>query len=109
MQKLSQSKNKANEFGFYTKIPNSVIDSDKLSKDEKILLIAIMRFNPSFPSYSRLMKMTGITSRNKVSETIKSLIDKNIIAYKKGSNRENKANEYRVYWDDDFAEFKRET
>lgn len=102
MKKLSSSKNKSNEFGGYTRIPNKVIWSKILSKNEKLVLIAIMSFNPRFPSYSVLMEITGIQRRNNISEAIKGLVSKNILRYARGGSESGLSNEYKVYWDNDF-------
>ena len=46
----------------YTKIPHGVW-ALRISASQKLVLVALLRFNPCFPTVSILIKMTGLSRR----------------------------------------------
>jgi hypothetical protein len=72
----------------YTKIPNAIIESTKLSAYDKIVLITLCRFDPCFPSYRKLMKLTGL-SMGQIWKSLKKLKEKCLVTpYKIGKQKQ---------------------
>lgn len=68
----------------FTKVPNIVIRSEKLDVYDKAIFNCIESCNPSFPSYTTLMKWTGM-SRTRVCKSLKNLEQLKVISrYKSG-------------------------
>jgi DNA-binding MarR family transcriptional regulator len=78
----------------FTMVSNDFIWSLDINFKEKIVGIAIMSFHPSYPSLNHLSKICGL-SRSTIKRTIKSLILKNVMTYKKGKQNQT-SNEYFV-------------
>ena len=57
----------------FTKVPNDLIRSNRLNPTEKTIGIVLLSYNPSFPSYDRIMKDANIGSRTTISKTLKKL------------------------------------
>lgn len=90
--KKSQSKNQKMEEPF-TMVPTRFSRSHKLDAAEKIIFINIMGYNPSFPSYEKLMADCQL-SRWKVANGIKRLKEMGLITvHKKG-----RSNLYVHHW-----------
>lgn len=74
----------------YTKIPNYIARSSFLSPIAKTLYVAIVSYNPSYPSYSQLAKDTGIKSPTTIRKYLKELLLFDLLTIKKGGfNRSN--------------------
>jgi hypothetical protein len=78
----------------YTKVPNSIIWTEVLSKNAKLLFVVIASRTPSYPSYRLILK--NMSSKNKlvVSKALRELVLFNILYYIKGT--QNKSNRYFV-------------
>ena len=59
--------------GNFTQIHNSVIRTPKLTPYDKTIYMLIKSFDPSFPSYETIMKITGIRSRTTLSGSFERL------------------------------------
>lgn len=85
----------------FTKIPNRLIRSTKLTANEKAVFMCIAMCNPSFVSYSRIGEWTGL-SRPTVWRCVKKLKEMRVIyQYKTGHGR-------KVYYDLNFKGFDKE-
>jgi hypothetical protein len=78
----------------YTRVPNAIIWTKLLTKQEKLVLITLLSFNPPRPSYKIIQKCSGIKSRTQISEALKGLKFKGLIKYVRGFK--NKANQYQI-------------
>lgn len=68
----------------FTKIPNDILNHDNMNAVEKLVMCIILQHDPSFPSYSRLMKLCK-ASRDTIWKTLRSLEEKRFIKrYKNG-------------------------
>jgi len=85
----------------FTKIPNAFIESKNFNPMEKLVLLVLARYNPCFPSFTKISEMTGL-SRSSVSRAIKSLKRRDAITQYKRKNRE------RVYYQIHIGEMKKE-
>lgn len=67
----------------FTRVPNALIYSDKLTTNEKMVYIYISSFNPSFPSMRMIGEKLGL-SKTTVLKCVKTLLEFNLIErYKK--------------------------
>lgn len=74
----------------FVKIPKWVARNSQISPIAKALYMAIKSYNPSFPSYSRLCKDTGINSHTTIRKYLIELVHLNLITIQKsGFNRSN--------------------
>lgn len=80
---------------FVCQIPASIVREGRLSSGAKNLLLVLMSYNPSYPSYPVLMTDTGMREKA-VRRAIKELLSNNVISYKKGNNKVHKNNVYQV-------------
>jgi len=69
-----KAKEKTQKNKDFTMIPNIVIRNPKITPYAKAIYIALKSFTPSFPSYRKIMEMTGIGSRTTISSCIKILV-----------------------------------
>lgn len=60
--------------GNFSKIPNDLIRSPLLTPTEKIVCIVLLSYNPSFPSYEKIMKDSNIGSKATIAKALKNLI-----------------------------------
>lgn len=68
----------------FTRIPNRLIESTQLNVYDKIVYLALAKFNPSFPSYTKIMELTGL-SRGRVWKSLRRLEETKVIErYKRG-------------------------
>ena len=56
----------------FTKVPNSAIDDLRLNAYDLAVFCVLLRFNPSFPSYPKIMKLL-LVSRETVWKSLKKL------------------------------------
>lgn len=56
--------------GNFTKVPNKLLRDPNLSPNAKIIYAVIRSYSPSFPSYTRILKETGIKSRTTLSKEL---------------------------------------
>ena len=64
----------------FTQVPNDIIRNPKITPAGKTILINIMSYNPSFPSYSMLQKSTGLC-KGTISKALKELVALGVIEY----------------------------
>lgn len=76
----------------FTKIPNQLIRNNRISSSALRLVAAIMSYNPSYPSYSKLSKNTGLC-RETISSSLKELVAWGIVDYIQGNSFKN-SNKY---------------
>lgn len=69
---------------YFVKVPNWIARSAFLSPYSKTLYVAIVSYNPSFPSYSQLVKDTGIKSKTTIRKCLKELVLFDLIKIIKG-------------------------
>jgi hypothetical protein len=68
----------------FVPVPNYVMWAGRLLKHSEFrVLITLAMYNPCYPSYTRLMELTGITNRRTISTILKSLQSKSMITVKK--------------------------
>lgn len=78
----------------FVAIPHWIARNADISPLAKIVYMVIASFNPSFPSYKRLCKDTGIKSKTTISKCLKELVLLNLIlVIRHGFNR---SNTYRI-------------
>lgn len=77
----------------FTQVPNQLIRTPYLTSSAKTVLMVIMSYTPSYPSYGSIMTSTGL-SRPTVSKAIAELVTANVISYVKGSNLKGTCNQY---------------
>lgn len=58
----------------FTMIPNVIIRNPKITPYAKAIYIALKSFSPSFPSYKKIMEVTGINSKTTISNCLKILV-----------------------------------
>ena len=80
----------------FTVINNSIFNDNNLSMQEKFMLIVLKTFDHKregivFPSYEKLMELSGIGRRNNISKLIKALQEKGYIII----GRKGRVNTYR--------------
>lgn len=83
--------------GNFTQIPNEIIDSELLNSDEKVLLLFLLRFNPSYPSYQKIQTKLQ-WSRPFVSKNLKSLEAKNILCIVRNGFKKNNSYSLKEGW-----------
>lgn len=69
----------------FTKIPNVIIRNPKITPYAKAIYIALKSFSPCFPSYRRIMEMTGINSKTTISNCIKILVSSGVMRISQNS------------------------
>ena len=79
----------------FLKFPNQIATSKEVSPKSKVVLLALSRFSPSFPSYTKLQDCTGY-SRSTISQAIKELEVLCIITKIKGSSFQAMNNNYKA-------------
>jgi biotin operon repressor len=62
----------------FTRVPNRLFRSNKLSMYDKMVYIAVASCDPSFPSYEKIAEWTGM-SRDSVWKSLRRLEEKRII------------------------------
>lgn len=72
----------------FTKVPNSILQSTKLTGEAKLLFSILNSYNPSHPSYKHLRDLTGWHNR-RLTKAITELISSNIIQRNKRFNSSN--------------------
>lgn len=77
----------------FTMIPNELIRTLKIDHYDKIILIVIASFNPSFPSYETIQKFSGL-SRERVWKSLMKLDETGLVRRYRGG----KSTLYYPYW-----------
>lgn len=75
-------KNEKELKGNFTQVPNSIIRDPKLSPHAKTVFVVIKSYSPSFPSYSRILRETGIGSKTTLSKCLTELKNRKFIVVK---------------------------
>lgn len=79
----------------FTQVPNSLIRCPEVSIYAVRIFLVIASYNPSFPSYSQIQKVSGIKHRKTISNAIRELVDRKIIQYLQG-DRNGQSNSYKI-------------
>lgn len=80
MSKIKQTPENSHEImANFSKIPNELIRSPLLTPTEKTICSVLLSYNPSFPSYGRIMKDSNVRSRATIAKSLKSLEKFNFI------------------------------
>ena len=58
----------------FSKIPNDLIRSPLLTVTDKTVCIVLLSYNPSFPSYEKIMKDSNIGSKATISKALRNLV-----------------------------------
>ena len=69
---------------YFVKVPTWIARSSFLSPLAKTVYVAIISYDPSFPSHKKLCKDTGIKSRTTISKCLKELVHFDLIKILKG-------------------------
>lgn len=69
---------------YFVKVPTWIARGSFLSPLAKTVYVAILSYEPSFPSYKRLCKDTGIKSKTTIRKCLKELVQFDLIKILKG-------------------------
>ena len=58
----------------FSKIPNDLIRSPLLTVTDKTVCIVLLSYNPSFPSYEKIMKDSNIGSKATIAKALRNLV-----------------------------------